>query len=421
MKSTIQFTGLPWMGQSFLSTVQTLNTSIETHNRLMKVRPILVFLVGFLCHCLIVPQLSAQGTAFTYQGRLSSGGASANGLYDFKFRLYDSINATSDFVGPITNSAVNVSNGLFTAVLDFGGDVFTGHPNFFLEIWVRPTGASTDFFTLSPRQHITPTPYAIHAGTATTATSLVDGSVSSVNGVGGEVTLMPGQNVVIFTNANRVFISVPTGGNGPWAGAETNIYYEGGFVGIGTIFPDRPLTINASGPGNEWLSFRVGGATRWHINNRNFGWNLVETGAADFRLFVAPGGNIGVGTESPLAKLDVRGGIRFGVNSEHRAVSASDTLHIIRGTVSSGGAVLDGTGFTVNHAATGDYGITFSTPFATRPTVTASVEWEFPVSDPARVAMVDNFTASGGNIVVTTTASQTLLNARFNFIAIGVR
>ena len=104
-----------------------------------------------------------------------------------------------------------------------------------------------------------------------------------------------------------------------------------------------------------------------------------------------------------------------------RVVGAGENIHIVRGTVSSGGAVLDGTGFTVNHAATGDYGITFTTPFATRPTVTASVEWEFPVSDPARIAMVDNFTATGGNIVVMTSSSQSLLNARFNFIAIGIR
>ena len=277
-----------------------------------------------------VPQLRAQGTAFTYQGRLNTGAAQANGLYDLKFSLFDSIQPTGDFFGSITNSSVNVSNGLFTAVLDFGEELFTGHPNFFLEIAVRPTGG-TDFVTLTPRQHITPTPYAIHAGTAT---ELVDGSVSSVNGLGGDLTLMPGQNVVIFTNGNRVFISVPAGGNGPWEVAETNLYYENGFVGIGTIFPDRPLTINGSGPGNEWLSFRVGGGTRWHINNRNFGWNLVETGAADFRFFVAPGGNVGIGTEGPLAKLDVRGGIRFGVNSEYRAVGAGDALHIIRGSVS---------------------------------------------------------------------------------------
>ena len=390
----------------------------------MKIRLILLLLLGLLCHCMIVPQLAAQGTAFTYQGRLNDGAASANGLYDFKFILFDSINPNSDFVGPITNSAVNVSNGLFTVVLDFGEDVFRGHPNFFLEIWVRPTGASTDFFTLTPRQHITPTPYAIHAGTATTATTLVDGSVSTVNGLGGDVTLMPGQNVVIFTNGNRVFISVPTGGNGPWEAAETNIYYQNGFVGVGTVFPDRPLTITGFGPSAEWLSFRVVGATRWHINNRNFGWNLAETGAADGRLFVAPGGNIGIGTEGPLAKLDVRGGIRFGTNSEHRVVGAGESIHIVRGVVSSGGAILDGAGFTVAHAGTGDYGITFNTPFLARPTVTASVEFEF-VSNPGRIAMVDNFTAAGGNVIVIAPdpngGGTSLINGRFNFIAIGIR
>jgi len=390
----------------------------------MKIRLILLLLLGLLCHGMVVPQLSAQGTAFTYQGRLNDGAASANGLYDFKFLLFDSINPNSDFVGPITNSAVNVSNGLFTVVLDFGEDVFRGHPNFFLEIWVRRTGASTDFFTLAPRQHITPTPYAIHAGTATTATALVDGSVSTVNGLGGDVTLMPGQNVVIFTNGNRVFISVPTGGSGPWEAAETNIYYQGGHVGIGTVFPDRPLTITGAGPSYEWLSFRVGGATRWHINNRNFGWNLAETGGADGRLFVAAGGNVGIGTEGPLAKLDVRGTIRFGTNSEYRPVGAGENIHIVRGVVSSGGAILDGTGFTVQHAGTGDYGITFNTPFLARPTVTASVEFEF-VSNPGRIAMVDNFTSTGGNVIVLATdpngGGTSLVNGRFNFIAIGIR
>ncbi len=35
-----------------------------------------------------VHQLSAQGTAFTYQGRLNNGGSPATGLYDFRFKLY---------------------------------------------------------------------------------------------------------------------------------------------------------------------------------------------------------------------------------------------------------------------------------------------------------------------------------------------
>jgi hypothetical protein len=32
----------------------------------------------------------AQGTAFTYQGRLNNGGSPASGLYDLRFTIYDS-------------------------------------------------------------------------------------------------------------------------------------------------------------------------------------------------------------------------------------------------------------------------------------------------------------------------------------------
>jgi len=389
-----------------------------TDNQLMKIRLKLLLLVGFLCHCMIVPQLSAQSTAFTYQGRLNDGAAPANGLYDIKISLFDSPDPSADFFGSNISSAVSVSNGLFTVVLDFGVGPFRS-PNFHLEIATRRTG-ETDFVTLTPRQHITPVPQAIHAETAT---SLVDGSVNSVNGLHGDVRLLPGQNVVIFTNGNEVFISVPTGGDGPWETAGTNIYYQHALVGIGTVFPDRVLTITGSGSGNEWLSFRVAGATRWHINNQSFGWNLVETGVADHRLFAAPGGNIGIGTPGPLAKLDVRGLIRFGANSEHSVVGAVETLHIIRGTVTSGGD-WEGDGFTVIHSGTGDYNIVFNTPFLTRPTMTASVEFEF-IANPGRMAMVDNVTATGGNVVVVAPFSNSggtgLINGGFNFIAVGIR
>jgi hypothetical protein len=37
--------------------------------------------------------------------------------------------------------------------------------------------------------------------------------------------------------------------------------------------------------------------------------NFVETGVADGRLFLKPGGNVGIGTTNPAAQLDVRGDI----------------------------------------------------------------------------------------------------------------
>ena len=54
----------------------------------------------------------AQGTAFTYQGRLLINGNVTNGLYDLRFNLYDALTLGSLVAGPKTNSPVAVSNGL---------------------------------------------------------------------------------------------------------------------------------------------------------------------------------------------------------------------------------------------------------------------------------------------------------------------
>ena len=111
------------------------------------------------------PQLAAcfaQGTAFTFQGRLNYNGNLANGNYDMRFAIHDSADGPQTVGTPLTNTAIAVSSGLFTVTLDFGPDVFTGPPRW-LEIGVRTNGA-VSFDALSPRQQISPTPYAITAG-----------------------------------------------------------------------------------------------------------------------------------------------------------------------------------------------------------------------------------------------------------------
>jgi len=122
----------------------------------------------------------AQGTAFTYQGQLQNNGGPANGTYDFRLLVYDSSTGGSILGGPITNIGVVVSNGLFTTIMDFGAGVFTGGSNW-LHIGVRTNGSGV-FNPLSPRQQLTPTPYAIYsesAGIATTADGVAAGVVSA--------------------------------------------------------------------------------------------------------------------------------------------------------------------------------------------------------------------------------------------------
>ena len=117
--------------------------------------------------CLVLPSALAQGTAFTYQGRLNDSGNPANAIYDLRFTIYDSTNQPGTLIaGPITNAATGVSNGLFAVTLDFGAGVFIG-PARWLEIGVRTNGSVNAYQALSPRQSLTATPYAVTAGNVT--------------------------------------------------------------------------------------------------------------------------------------------------------------------------------------------------------------------------------------------------------------
>src|ERR1700720_3294703 len=102
--------------------------------------------------------LFAQGTAFTYQGRLNDGGSPANGSYDLQFSLFNVSSGGNVVAGPVTNSPTVVSDGLFTVTLDFGAGIFNGTA-YWLEIGVRSNGVGS-FGILSPRQELTPTPNA---------------------------------------------------------------------------------------------------------------------------------------------------------------------------------------------------------------------------------------------------------------------
>ena len=107
-------------------------------------------------------QTQAQGTAFTYQGQLRDGVNVADGKFDFKFRIWTSASGPAQVGVIVTNAGVEVRNGMFSATIDFGAGVFDGGPRW-LEIGVR-TNREGVFTLLSPRQALTPIPYAIFAG-----------------------------------------------------------------------------------------------------------------------------------------------------------------------------------------------------------------------------------------------------------------
>jgi hypothetical protein len=131
---------------------------IRVQNSLTRVALLLIF-------TLLPLATWAEGTAFTYQGQLRSDGNPASGTYDLTFTLYTTGSGGTPVAGPVTNNAVVVTNGLFTVTMDFGASVWNGATNW-LEIAVQTNGGS-GFATLTPRQEVAPTPYAITAGNLT--------------------------------------------------------------------------------------------------------------------------------------------------------------------------------------------------------------------------------------------------------------
>jgi len=186
--------------------------------------------------------LGRTATTFSYQGRLNDGSANANGAYDLQFNLYDE--GGTQFGATQTIDNVNVTNGIFNVLLDFGAAAFSG-ANRVLEIKIRRGAENGAYTTLTPRQPVTPAPYAIRSLSAATADSaatsvsatnfsgLLSGDiggtqtatviqpnsvtapkiasnqvVKSVNGLKDSVTLAGGSGITVTPNGNTLTFSL---------------------------------------------------------------------------------------------------------------------------------------------------------------------------------------------------------------------
>jgi hypothetical protein len=207
-------------------------------------------------HCLL-----AQGTAFTYQGSLSSNGVPANGFFDFEFSLYPNAEETGTQVGSTrTQTNIGVTNGLFSTTLDFG-DVFTGNDTW-LAISVRSNGVG-GYTALTPLQELTPAPYAIFATTASNlsgalALAQLPGAVVTNNDTNVafvNLTLSSNLTLPLLANINSGSNSLlRSDGNdnfyaGPGAGSATNSGSANTGIGFGT------LQSNINGINNTAIGF----------------------------------------------------------------------------------------------------------------------------------------------------------------------
>ncbi|MGA2248906.1 MAG: hypothetical protein ABSH48_28465, partial [Verrucomicrobiota bacterium] len=230
----------------------------------------------------------AQGTAFTYQGRLNTGGSPANGSYDFVFFLDNASTGGSALGGTITLPGVAVTNGLFSVQLDFGPGIFTGQ-SCWLDIFVRTNGAGS-LTEMSTRQPLTPTPYAIYAENAGGVAS-ASISAPQLNTIGAPAT---GQ--VLEFNGTSLQWTAPSGGGSAWSLT--------GNDGAGDILGttnNHPLYLVADGfsAGTFWPfangSVSVALGPKNYFSTSGNGGNFVAGGGSSPNLINADNSSIGGG------------------------------------------------------------------------------------------------------------------------------
>lgn len=320
------------------------------------------FLFAVLLLVLTASATLAQSTSFTYQGKLTDGGTPANGNYDLQFALFDTVNSSVQ-IGPTqTIPNVSVSDGIFTVTLDFGSNSFPGQ-NRFLSISTRPSGSGV-YTTLTPRQMITSSPYAVrslnsaNADLAANAQQLggtpanqyvktddprlsdsrtpAGGSTSYIQNTGspqaaqfnvlGNGTVMGlltgnlvNSNVQYMLGGQRFAAKI--GVNGILLGPPNAplVLGDGANVGIGTEIPSssigdsRALEISGSSAVLR-LSARLSHGHQFEWQSTVFGssaaLNLRDAFNSTNPLTVLGNGNVGIGNTTPTARLDVNGNLK---------------------------------------------------------------------------------------------------------------
>ncbi len=295
-----------------------------------------------------------------YQGRLTDGtGDPVDGSHSITFKIYSS-SAGGTALWTETHSSIPVSNGLFNVVLGsvttLGKAVFASQPRW---LGISVDGGSE----IVPRTQIVAVAYAYraeHADTADyalqagggggwvddgTVVRLATGTDSVGIGTGdpaeklhieGDIRLGSSSSVAFGSDNSRLYSSstdmiftadddihlqpdddvyIRRDGDATWVHFDNSTQR----LGIGITEPPYKLTVQGD------ISIASGGVSKYHINYYNGGLNFAETGVSDRRLHIGDGGNVGIGTAAPGAKLGVNGDLKVNGAFKGDISSASGT------------------------------------------------------------------------------------------------
>lgn len=347
------------------------------------------FLTIFVAVLLITVAVSAQGSSFTFQGKLNDAGVPATGTFEMQFKLMDNLGTQIGSI--VTNNNVAVTNGVFSVRLSFGLLAFNGDPRF-LEISVRPAGSSNPFTTLNPPQSVLSAPYAVRSltsGTADLATSATNSA--QLGGIDASQYVqttdsrlsdnrspLPGSGNYIqnstATQASSDFSISGTGRAGLFS--STTQYNVGnsrliGINGTSNLFAGVNSGTNTTGTGNAFFGGLSGQNTTTGVNNAFFGFNAGSAnngGGANTFIGVNAGlGNVGssnntfLGANAGNSNLTSNGNTYLGANSDGALLVTNSVAIGQKAFVGQSNALILGSINGVN-TATADTDVGIGTP-----------------------------------------------------------
>jgi len=283
-----------------------------------------------------------SSTAFTYQGELRQEGGLANGLFDLELELYD-LPTEGNLLGRVAVAEVEVKDGAFTVLVDFGLALPACGVDRFLETHVRPAGGN-EYTKLSPRQPLKAKTDCTVDGTLTITALLRlpdtahSGSTptAGVLFIGDEPFLHSGGPVSPW-GQNQVFVG-PNAGNFTMGGTGE----EGsGNVGVGWESLHRLTT----GARNSALGTSAGDSLETADSNTALGWAALQAN-------VSGDDNTAVGA-SALSTTQSYYNTAVGAWALHSNTWASDNTAVGRGALISQSYDNGGVAYVTNNTAIG--------------------------------------------------------------------
>ncbi|NOT02179.1 MAG: hypothetical protein HOP29_16335 [Phycisphaerales bacterium] len=283
---------------------------------------------------------------FTYQGQLKLDGRPLTGTADLQFSLYDAASGGSQFGVTVTKANLSITDGLFTVQLDFGASAFSGDARW-LQIAVRSPTSVGQYTVMTGRQPLTAAPYALYA-LAAPGSAGGGGTLDAAydfGGAGAGRQIVADSGAVNITGAGGLTVSgdVGFGTTSPAFDLHVQRTHSGGVSQPSVTLGARWRNAGIGFDEDDWYYLSVGSGNfadpgTQFIRKTNkalrFGSrDEYDGGVVNYQMTLTGSGNLGIGTETPVAMLHI---------NDNTDLSPTGGGVLVLGSTSSANLVLDG-------------------------------------------------------------------------------